>query len=124
MADQEIIYLRGESGQIEPIALPLPDGIAHRLAKGEIRRVNEDGTDVAAAIAQVTDPDGNGDAPGGDQPNPDGGEVPTGTVAQVLDWVGDDTTRARRALEVEQSKGAPARSSLATALHKLLDIQE
>lgn len=42
---EEIIYLRGEGGVVRPHKLPLPEGIADRLAKGYIRRVNEDGTE-------------------------------------------------------------------------------
>lgn len=41
----EEIYLVGEGGgRPRPHKLPLPEGVAHRLAKGQVRRVNEDGT--------------------------------------------------------------------------------
>lgn len=41
----EEIYLLGEGGgRPRPHKLPLPEGVAQRLAKGQIRRVNEDGT--------------------------------------------------------------------------------
>jgi hypothetical protein len=40
----ETIYLLGEGGGIHAMDLPLPEPIADRLAKGLLRRVNEDGT--------------------------------------------------------------------------------
>lgn len=40
----ETIYVRGEGGAVIAMDLPLPEGIADRLTKGLIRRVNEDGT--------------------------------------------------------------------------------
>lgn len=43
MAD-ELVYLRGEGGVVRKHKLPLPEGIADRLAKGYIKRVNEDGS--------------------------------------------------------------------------------
>lgn len=43
MAD-ETMWLRGESGVVREHKLPLPEGIAHRLAKGYIARVNPDGS--------------------------------------------------------------------------------
>jgi len=47
-----------------------------------------------------------GDAPGAEplaSPTVSPDEVPTGTIADVLDWVGDDPTRAQVALNVEQA---------------------
>jgi hypothetical protein len=38
-------------------------------------------------------------------------EVPTGTIAEVKDWVGDDKERAQAALDVENAKDNP-RSTL------------
>jgi hypothetical protein len=45
--------------------------------------------------------------------------VPDGTAQQILDWVGDDKTRAAKALAVEEAKGVSARKSLVAALEKL-----
>jgi hypothetical protein len=42
MADRA--WIRGENGLILQMDLPLPDAFATRLARGEITRVNEDGT--------------------------------------------------------------------------------
>ena len=43
--EDDVVYLVGEGGgRARPHRLPLPEGIAQRLAKGQIRRVNEDGT--------------------------------------------------------------------------------
>lgn len=42
----EVIHLIGSGGgRVRPHSLPLPEGIADQLAKGQVRRVNEDGTD-------------------------------------------------------------------------------
>jgi len=38
-----------------------------------------------------------------DDDSDDGSDVPDGTVQEVLDWVGDDSERAQRALDVERS---------------------
>ncbi|WP_369778839.1 hypothetical protein [Streptomyces sp. R33] len=40
----ETIHILGEGGGIHAMDLPLPEGIAERLAKGHLRRVNEDGS--------------------------------------------------------------------------------
>ncbi|WP_128977280.1 hypothetical protein [Streptomyces roseicoloratus] len=40
----ETIHIRGEGGAVIAMDLPLPDGIADRLTKGLLRRVNADGT--------------------------------------------------------------------------------
>lgn len=40
----ETIYLRGENGVVQAHDLPLPWGVATRLERGQIRRVNEDGS--------------------------------------------------------------------------------
>lgn len=40
----ETIHVLGEGGGIHSMDLPLPEPIADRLAKGLLRRVNEDGT--------------------------------------------------------------------------------
>jgi hypothetical protein len=42
MADT--IHVRGEGGQIIEMTLPLPEPIADRLTKGQLRRVNADGS--------------------------------------------------------------------------------
>lgn len=42
-----------------------------------------------------------------------------GTVADVLDWVGDDPVRAQAALDAEKAKDAP-RSTLMASLEKLV----
>lgn len=47
-------------------------------------------------------------------------QVPDGAAEKVLDWVGEDTERAARALEVEQRKDKP-RTTLLDQLAKLPD---
>lgn len=44
MAADDTIHVRGEGGAVFEMALPLPEHIAERLAKGYLRRVNADGT--------------------------------------------------------------------------------
>jgi hypothetical protein len=70
------------------------------------------------------------DAPADEQPEPDegvegspssgsGDEVPDGTVAEVLEWVGDDSDRAVAALEAEEAADQP-RTTLVAALEKVV----
>lgn len=40
----ETIHVRGEGGAVIAMDLPLPEPIADRLAKGLLKRVNEDGS--------------------------------------------------------------------------------
>lgn len=70
---------------------------------------------------QAVNPDGN---PTGEQTGtPGGGDaVPDGTIAEVLDWVGDDLDRARVALDAEQAAKKP-RTTLVGALTELLDAE-
>jgi hypothetical protein len=48
-----------------------------------------------------------------------GDQVPDGTIAEVLDWVGDDSDRAVAALEAEEARDQP-RSTLVAALEKVV----
>ena len=47
------------------------------------------------------------------------GDVPTGTAAEILDWVGADSGRAEAALQAEKGRGGDARTSLIAKLEKL-----
>lgn len=49
MAETETIYVRGEGGGIHAMDLPLPEPIQDRLARGLLRRVNEDGSPYLGA---------------------------------------------------------------------------
>lgn len=40
----ETIHVRGEGGTVIAMDLPLPEPIAQRLTKGQLQRVNEDGS--------------------------------------------------------------------------------
>lgn len=78
-------------------------------------------TDVVQAVKPAVEVSGaKADAPAGSEAQAARGsasyDVPDGTVVEVLRWVGDDTGRARAALEVEQSKESP-RSSLVGQLN-------
>ena len=78
----ETIHVRGEGGQIITMALPLPEPIADRLTKGQLRRVHADGSpytsDTAAATAAV---DGGSALTEGRTPRP-------GAGARKAEWVG------------------------------------
>ena len=52
-----------------------------------------------------------------------GGEVPDGTTAEVLAWVGDDKERAQAALDKENADESP-RKGLTGELEKLLEDDE
>lgn len=52
---------------------------------------------------------------------PDPDAVPDGTIAVVLDWVGDDPEKAQRALDVEEAKGDRARSTLVADLSAIAE---
>lgn len=99
----ETVYVLCDNGTVMPHDLPLPSGIADRVGRGDLRLVNADGSEIAAAEPEpAVDPDA----------------VPDGTVAVVLGWVGDDRERAVRALEVENAAEKP-RTTLVNALEAL-----
>lgn len=52
--------------------------------------------------------------------NADPNEVPSGTVPEVLTWVGDDVDRAKKALTVELENSKP-RKGLLEELNSMVD---
>ncbi|MBP2331232.1 hypothetical protein JOF56_011617 [Kibdelosporangium banguiense] len=48
----ETIHLRGEGGYVHAFDLPLPDAIGDRVSRGEIVRVNKDGSPYVEAPAE------------------------------------------------------------------------
>lgn len=50
--------------------------------------------------------------------------VPDGTVKEVKDWVGSDPEKAREALELEESRGEDARSTLVAYLEAIAEGTE
>lgn len=84
--------------------------------------VNVDEVTAERLVADGWAPAGtNAPAPTDDGQND---EVPSGSVAELTDWVGEDRGRAARALEAEQARGEKARSSLVAYLTKLLDAEQ
>lgn len=80
----ETIHVRGEGGAVIAMDLPLPESIAERLAKGQLKRVNADGSPYTEA------PDDTGQPPparvGGSAQT--AGTVPRpGAAARKPDWV-------------------------------------
>lgn len=53
----------------------------------------------------------------------DGDRVPTGNADVVLEWVGDDQDRARRALELEEAKTTGKRGTLVTKLRRVVGAE-
>lgn len=51
MADT--IYVRGEGGTVFEMDLPLPSGAAQRLERGDMQRVNADGTPYTEPVKDV-----------------------------------------------------------------------
>jgi hypothetical protein len=83
-------------------------GVAERYQGGG----GAGGDQAAAPTSDASADGGDGTDAGNDaQPDQSGGDlrsqVPDGSMAVVLSWVGDDKARARAALEEEQSKSAP-----------------
>lgn len=72
---------------------------------------------VTEAMAQAPAGEQRADTPPRD-PALDGGDVPDGGAADVINWVGSDQQRARRALDVERGREKP-RSTLIATLEKL-----
>jgi hypothetical protein len=105
MAGKETVFVLCDNGSVMAHDLPLPSGIADRVARGQLRLVNEDGTPPAESPAEESPAD------------PDA--VPAGTIDEVLAWVGNDKDRAARALEAEHAKGDQARSTLVAKLTAL-----
>lgn len=99
----ETVHILCDNGSVMAHDLPLPSGIADRVARGQLKLVNEDGSDVGAVPAVV-----------------DSDEVPAGSIATVVGWVGEDRDRAERALSAEQSAEKP-RVTLVAALTTLLE---
>lgn len=62
-------------------------------------------------------------APAETTPAPAETTVPVGTVGELLEWVGDDKDRARRALAQENSEDKP-RKSLAAQLQEVIDERD
>lgn len=104
MAERETVYVKCDNGMVMAHDLPLPSGIADRVARGQLELVNADGSRPDESAPE---------------PAAVGDEVPTGSVATVLTWVGEDKDRARRALEVERAAEKP-RVSLTGALTALI----
>ncbi|MBD9731176.1 hypothetical protein IGX29_04960 [Streptomyces sp. H28] len=72
----ETIHVRGEGGAVFTMDLPLPEGIADRLAKGLLVRVNEDGSPHHGGPVPAAT------APGADGPDARGGGEPAPSVAR------------------------------------------
>lgn len=63
MADEQM-WLLGENGALLVFDVPLPFGIAHRLNRGDLTRVNPDGSPWSDIVPEPEPaPDAAGDAP-------------------------------------------------------------
>lgn len=88
-------------GEVLPADVP-PEDIERLAALGAI-----------AEHGPPADPDDDGE--------PEDDEVPDGTIAVVLEWVGDSPERASEALSAEQLKGDKARLTLIGELERILN---
>ena len=50
------MWIRGENGMLNVFDLPLPPGIQSRLGRGDLTRVNEDGTPWADPDEEILEP--------------------------------------------------------------------
>lgn len=98
--DGGVAHVDVRRGAVLPDDVP-EEFVSALLARGHIA-ANEAAEPVKAALSVV-----------------DSDEVPGGTAAEVLAWVGSDAGRAARALEVEQAKDGGGRSTLVANLSKL-----
>jgi hypothetical protein len=73
MAEQ--MWIRGENGALQVFSVPIPSGIQHRLDRGDLVRVAEDGT----PWVEVTE----GPEPA-DTPPPDAPELPKRTASRAV----------------------------------------
>jgi hypothetical protein len=133
-------YFRGAGGTVWEMDLPLKELYGHQLSKGELVRVNSDGspwtggtTPVQGGEEVAVDPRDleiarlraeleAAQAPKHGPVNPEA--VPDGSVPDVLTWVGEDKARAERALQAEWAKGEAQRKGVVDPLAKLLGLEQ
>lgn len=73
----EQMWIRGENGALHCMDVPLPPGIQHRLDRGDLTRVNEDGSPWHEPGEEVLEP------PRGDLP-PDAPPLPKRTENRAV----------------------------------------
>ncbi|MEU1805842.1 hypothetical protein [Streptomyces sp. NPDC019937] len=78
------IHIQGEGGQVIAMDLPLPDHIADRLTKGQLRRVNADGSPYLGGPS----PSAPADETGGGSALTNGVPPRPAAGARKADWVG------------------------------------
>lgn len=126
VAEHEIVDVRPADGWWEALHHDMSSHEeAWRRVPGTPKYVGEQGPELidAETVANI------GNALASEQPERDSGvegspesgfgEVPDGTVAAVLDWVGDDSDRAVAAIEAEEARDQP-RTTLVAALEKVV----
>lgn len=87
----ETIHVLGEGGMVIAMDMPLPEHIAQRLIKGQITRVNEDGTPYTVI----------GGVPGPVGPVPGPPLTEPARTALKPDWVGWAVVRGAKPEEAE-----------------------
>lgn len=108
----DTVTLVGQGGAETVFGLPLSENTQNQLANGQIvPKTNKDRVKLQGEPEpEPTEVESPVEAPT---------DVPDGTVADVLEWVGDDTDRAVDALAVEQSAEHP-RSTLIASLSDII----
>ncbi|RSD26354.1 hypothetical protein [Amycolatopsis eburnea] len=122
VAERARLALEHPDGQVPPppVPVPHPEAAADDLTpRGEALEQTTGGKSEEQQQAEAKAKGDGGQGNGGTTP-PAGDEVPDGNAQSVLDWVGDDEDRARRALEVEQGREKP-RTGLVAELAKKVE---
>lgn len=114
------------NGELTELVGVTPVKVPASPAEGEPYRWKlPSGTAAAARPAPTVEDETDDDSPEDDgqtftvDPTVDGDEVPDGNIAEVLEWVAGDVTRAQSALAVEQT--GKARGSLINQLQHIVD---
>lgn len=100
----------GQGGAETILDLPLSENLRNQVANGQIvPKTNEDRLKLTPELSPEPE-ELETDEPSG---------VPSGTIAEVLEWVGDDLGRAGVALTAEQASETP-RSTLIASLADII----
>jgi hypothetical protein len=98
----EQVFVLCDNGMVMVHDLPLPSGVADRVAKGQLRLVNEDGSPIVdqqaeaeAPVDEETQADEGAGAEGGSTDDPPALDVPVGDEAPV-DAEGEESPAVER----------------------------
>lgn len=108
----DTVTLIGQGGAETVFGLPLSENTQNQIASGQVvPKTNEDRLKLNGEPEEEETPV--------EIPDVISGDVPDGTISDVLEWVGDDIDRAVDALTVEQAADNP-RSTLIASLSDII----